>query len=219
MLVAAVVADTNYCTIESCDDPQEQTMCMYPNDGPVSSCGTVTERRVPDDDQAEILLAHNTIRQDVKNGVYADKNLPAALEMPDLVWDDELAAVAQRWVDQCLSGHDKCQNVPRFKVGQNYHASWGYPKDWTANAVGAWFFDELPLFQQDDLTYVGGQGTGHLTQVIWAKTTHIGCGYIALEDAEIWPPYVLTKRTYVCNYGPAGNLVENNIGKQIYPSA
>ena len=29
----------------------------------------------------------------------------------ELVWDEELAVVAQRWADQCMPGHDHRRNV------------------------------------------------------------------------------------------------------------
>ena len=115
---------TDYCKIQSCLKPANHTMCLYPNDGASSSCGTVAERGVSADDQAEILRAHNTIRQNVKKQVYADKT--AALKMKNLTWDDELAKVAQRWADQCvLLAYDMCRDVPRFSVGQKYSLSWG----------------------------------------------------------------------------------------------
>ena len=219
MLTVLAATDTDYCNIQSCVNGRDHTLCRYTGDEAAARCGTVVERGVSGEDRDEILRAHNTIRRDVKSGVYADKNLPKAQSMPELIWDDELATVAQRWVDQCLGGHDKCRDVPRFAVGQNYAASWGYPKDWTMNAVGQWFFKELPLFLQQDLTFTPGQGTGHLTQVIWAETTTIGCGYIAVEDSQIFPGFTLVKRIYICNYGPAGNVIMNNVGKQIYLAA
>ncbi|XP_043231874.1 venom allergen 5-like [Amphibalanus amphitrite] len=223
LLVAGGAADTDYCNIASCVSAfvtsEDHTLCKFPANQTASRCGTVVERGVSSEDQDEILEAHNAIRRDVKNGVYADKNLPAAREMPELKWDEELATVAQRWVDQCQGGHDKCRNVPRFYVGQNYAASWGYPKNWASNAVGQWFFKELPLFQQQDLTFTFGTGTGHLTQVIWAETTRVGCGFIAVEDTQIVPGYTLVKRTYICNYGPGGNIMVNGVGKQIYYAA
>merc|ERR1719186_420488 len=47
---------------------------------------------------------------------------------------------------------------------------------------------------------------GHYTQVIWAKVTKIGCGYIERLEGKWY------KRTVICNYSPAGNMK----GGQVY---
>ncbi|XP_037087805.1 venom allergen 5-like [Pollicipes pollicipes] len=131
--------------------------------------------------------------------------------MPNLMWDYELARVAQRWADQCASGHDKCRSVARYYVGQNLAWSWGGKKDWKRWAVGQWFHGELPFFRQSDLVFrrgtdpASGRAIGHLTQVIWARTTRVGCGYIEVQAGR-W-----VKRTYACNYGPGGNIRNHKI--------
>ena len=52
--------------------------------------------------------------------------------------------------------------------------------------------------------------TGHFTQLVWAKTTHVGCGYIKFKDASG------SHATQIaCNYGPAGNFE----GQLIYKAA
>ena len=55
--------------------------------------------------------------------------------------------------------------------------------------------------------------TGHFTQLVWAETTHVGCGYIKFKDsANPSFPYA----TWVtCNYGPAGNFD----GEPLYKTA
>ena len=207
-LVATAVANTDYCSL--CGD---HTMCLYPTSGASASCPTVLERGVSAADKTVILDAHNIIRQAVKSGAYSANNLPAAQTMPNLTWDDELATVAQRWADQCIDRHhDKCRNVPRFAVGQNVASSWKYPistpGDWAADAVNRWFHDELDDFTQTNLIYTYATGpAGHLTQVIWADTTTIGCGFIAYPENHTYPSgtYTFIRRDYVCNYGPAGN--------------
>ncbi|KAF0303572.1 Venom allergen 3 [Amphibalanus amphitrite] len=217
LLASAAAAGTNYCTGVTCPSGTQHTMCLYPSAGPSSSCSqpNAAASTVSAADISEILAAHNTIREAVRTGKYASNNLPAASEMPPLAWDAELATVAQRWADQCQQSHDQCRAVPRFAVGQNAAWTWGHAKNWTGRAIGQWFHDELPHFQQSNLTFtqgtdrVSGQIIGHLTQVIWASTTLVGCGYTETVDTDF---YNLTKRAYFCNYGPAGNF----IGQQIY---
>ena len=44
-------------------------------------------------------------------------------------------------------------------------------------------------------------GTGHYTQMVWARTHKIGCGYSSYRGAGF------IKKFIVCNYGDAGNLL------------
>ncbi|PSN37306.1 Venom allergen 3 [Blattella germanica] len=43
--------------------------------------------------------------------------------------------------------------------------------------------------------------TGHYTQVVWADTKYVGCGFIAYKKTDDW-----YTKYYVCNYGPGGNI-------------
>lgn len=60
-------------------------------------------------EKQKILSAHNTVRQMIAMGQV--KGQPAATNMREMVWDEELAVVAQRWADQCMPGHDHRRNV------------------------------------------------------------------------------------------------------------
>ena len=191
-----------------CSHHQAHTLDMYPEPGAALSCGIVTRRGVSDSEREEIVSGHNAIRHSVQTGQYADRNLPAGCELTELSWDGELAETAQRWADQCVLGHDLCRDLPRFAVGQNYAYVWsGEQQNWTTEALHQWFLDELARFRQEGLEYGGGLDpisggyTGHLTQLLWADTGRVGCGFIAVSDA-----LYQEQRTYICNYGPAGNL-------------
>ena len=47
--------------------------------------------------------------------------------MMKLVWNDELAILAQRWADHCVVGHDKYRSMcDGTIVGQNVFATTGY---------------------------------------------------------------------------------------------
>ena len=43
--------------------------------------------------------------------------------------------------------------------------------------------------------------TGHYTQMVWAKTSKIGCGSISWQEGRF------IKQFLVCNYGPSGNFL------------
>ena len=46
--------------------------------------------------------------------------------MMKLVWNDEIAATAQRWADQCKGGHDKVRSkCEGTGVGQNVYTEIG----------------------------------------------------------------------------------------------
>lgn len=44
--------------------------------------------------------------------------------------------------------------------------------------------------------------TGHYSQVIWADTNRVGCGFTSYRENG-----TLETNLYVCNYGPAGNFI------------
>jgi len=54
---------------------------------------------------------------------------------------------------------------------------------------------------------------GHYTQVVWAETTDVGCGYIAKLDGQFIKSYM------ACNYGPGGNMRGQSIYEQGEPGS
>lgn len=53
---------------------------------------------------------------------------------------------------------------------------------------------------------------GHFTQVIWAETTHIGCGRtFSMSKNNFYSVYIY------CNYGPSGNIVTKPVYKRGKP--
>ncbi|XP_035718068.1 venom allergen 5 [Vespa mandarinia] len=154
-------------------------------------------------EKLEILKQHNEFRQKVARGLETRGKpgpQPPAKSMNTLVWNDELAQIAQVWASQCKYGHDDCRNTAKYSVGQNIAqqsttaASFGS----VSNMVQMWA-DEVKNYQygstKNKLIEVG-----HYTQMVWAKTKEIGCGSIKYIENG-WHRHYL-----VCNYGPAGNI-------------
>lgn len=46
---------------------------------------------------------------------------------------------------------------------------------------------------------------GHYTQLVWAKSTKIGCGIVKYKEL------FFNKKYLVCNYGPAGNYMDRPV--------
>lgn len=126
---------------------------------------------------------------------------------PDLVWSPDAARRAQSWADEL--GENECQarHNPdpsrREMFGENIYFYWssrpydGYRRGPEA-VVRAWgderqWYDE----ERDQCTAPKGKTCRHYTQVVWSRSSVVGCGRARCESAEIW----------VCNYSPRGNFI------------
>ena len=53
-------------------------------------------------------------------------------------------------------------------------------------------------------------GTGHYTQMVWAKTDRLGCGYVSYKSGRF------DKKYLVCNYGETGNFIRDGFISRVY---
>ncbi|XP_066999093.2 venom allergen 5 [Anabrus simplex] len=194
--VVLALTRNEYCGIKCREGVH--TMCIY--DGVSKACSPDGKFGVDDDQKALIVDLHNRLRNDVASGKEhrgLSGRQPQASNMKKLVWDDEVAKVAQRWADQCTFEHDKCRNDPRFPVGQSM--GWaGYVSDepdWEEQILD--WYNEVKNCNMSILRSYTPAGVGHYTQIVWAETEVIGCGYRTDESQTL----------YVCNYGPSGNVL------------
>jgi pathogenesis-related protein 1 len=112
----------------------------------------------------------------------------AAVAVPPLVWDKNLAAVAADWAQHLVG---RCGLVHSGRpLGENlakYHGSS------LITAVGDWG-EEV-----EDYNYTTGTCTGvcgHWTQIVWRGTERLGCGFSVCRNGDT---------ILVCNYDPPGN--------------
>ena len=152
-----------------------------------------------------LLEVHQICREDLFNPKPVHK-------LAKLIWDDDLACVAQGWAEQCTTGHDQRDNreIPGKypqrvgSTGQNAAFAW-YKKGKTYNTEDLvwgwcdeqdqWQYNVGPKFDESEFP------VGHFTQMVWENTTHIGCGMATCDDGGGWEML-----TIVCNYGPPGNI-------------
>ncbi|PSN37065.1 hypothetical protein C0J52_25176 [Blattella germanica] len=203
---------TDFCTIKC--DGREHTACIYKN-GVSDKCKDYMKKDLQQEDKDYILKLHNDQRRLIANGEKPTRNSeiqPKASNMMEMVWDEELAYVAQVWANQCHYGHDKCHNVPEFKVGQNVgllSATKDVPPD-LGLLVNDWF-NEVKYMTKDIVEKFRDTGEEplirHYTQFVWATSKYVGCGQSYFTDDRD-----LKCRLLICNYGPAGNVV----GEKLY---
>jgi hypothetical protein len=162
-------------------------------------------------DKAELVQAHNIFRSKVALGKAPGQ--PGAIDMLEMVWDEQVAERAQSWADQCLFQHDGDANrqPTKFKyVGQNliYTASSSSKKAANLTQLIEKFYNEVQLYGGASApvsSYKYDAKVGHYTQLVWAKSYALGCGFKKYYDG-FWYTYLL-----VCNYGPGGNYLNEKM--------
>ncbi|CAD0197473.1 unnamed protein product [Chrysodeixis includens] len=135
---------------------------------------------------------------------------PAAGEMKSMVWDKELHDKAAKWAIANHHNHNPDKNIPsgRFSTGENLY--W-YSTTNTKHvlnpdsALQSWFSEHVnytfgPL-KHSDFDHSKNYQIGHYTQMAWSDSVYVGCA-ISQTIKNGWKKFFV-----VCNYGPAGNYI------------
>ena len=146
-------------------------------------------------------------------GIVAAQNaVRAAHGVGPLVWDADLATVAQAWAETCtdIDGAHRprrSQRGPyrelrrarrRGYVRRREHLRFVGARATGPAAVTSWANEESH-YHYDTNTCDAGQQCGHYTQIVWATTTKVGCGYHKCTGLTY-------SGTIVCDYAPGGNI-------------
>jgi len=118
-----------------------------------------------------------------------------ATDMQYIRWDNTLAESAQAHANRCTFSH----STDRHNIGENIWAA-HYPD--YSKAAFLWWNESNDPNCDCGISYK--HCCGHYTQMVWAASNRIGCGFAecAFTDTIAYR-YVL-----VCHYSPQGNIVK-----------
>ncbi|XP_050511730.1 scoloptoxin SSD976-like [Diabrotica virgifera virgifera] len=158
-----------------------------------------------------ILKEHNRLRNFLASGEETRGGVVGASNMMVLNYDYDLERSAACTATKCDMYRDRCRRTKRFeRVGQNHHRA---PTEQSQmQAANTWYLEIIrpalinyPAIFDDWKPF---HTVSNFTQVVWAKTTHVGCGRSVSEEA-----YFL-----VCSYGPGGNRLSQPVYKKGEPA-
>lgn len=161
-----------------------------------STCGTPS--LLTSGERTQSLDAHNDFRAMETN----------AADMSQMVYSDELAARAQEWADGCVWAHGLTSMCDGTSIGQNMYismSSGGFPDSDMTKAVKSWY-DEKVDYDYNSNTCAANKVCGHYTQVVWAKSTEVGCAVARCPSMNVGGRIWNSATFVVCNYAPAGNF-------------
>ena len=140
--------------------------------------------------QHNILTPHNSIRA----GAVPAPTTP----LPLLRWNQQVADVAAGWAKQCRMEH----NPQKGMLGENlFVTSQTTASDIPNKAVTSWAAEAKKYDYQTNSCAPGY--CFHYTQIVWRKTTDLGCAVATCPTISNWSGGTLV----VCNYSPPGNWV------------
>ncbi len=129
---------------------------------------------------------HNAIRAEVFKGA-------------KMSWDSSLAKSAQAYANY-LASTGKFEHDKSNSYGENLYAS-SSSKASYVDAINSWYSEKKYYHYGDGYS----PKTAHYTQMIWKKSTHLGCGKAIYQKGRFKGGTVV-----VCRYNPPGNYVGEN---------
>lgn len=135
--------------------------------------------------EVRVLRAHNAER--------------ATVGAPALIWDEGLEREARAWALHLLETSTFAHDPAQHGHGENLWTGWG-ERRWTPEEmVGEWIAEKAQ-YRHAAFPAVSRTGdwtvVGHYSQLIWSRTTHVGCAVERRGDRSV----------LACRYSPPGNI-------------
>ncbi len=132
----------------------------------------------------------------------AHNQLRAEVGVPPLVWDDRLAGMAQNVANGLAlkntgEGEFVLEHSRISGIGENLAAGFAEYHRPELLIFDGWGIGEKANFNPVTKNCYDNKICGHYKQVVWRKTTRVGCAVKVNENGK----YIL-----VCNYEPRGNF-------------
>ncbi|OAQ29104.1 PR-1-like protein [Linnemannia elongata AG-77] len=140
----------------------------------------------------EVLNSHNRLRR--------------LLNVPPLVWDEALARKAQNALLICDMQRELVTDDRWPWVGGNTYFLYT-PVPWS---TGFNITEVVQAWSNECQDYIYGSEFSYetdYTQLMWAKSTHVGCAGISYYRPDPYFPTLNYVKSYYCAYGPGGNGV------------
>ncbi|XP_062177188.1 pathogenesis-related protein 1-like [Alnus glutinosa] len=132
------------------------------------------------DTEQDYLSAHNAAR--------------AAVGVPALIWDEQVAAYAQNYANTHI-GDCNLVHSQGGSYGENLAWSSG---DLSGTAAVNMWVDEKASYDYNSNSCAAGAMCGHYTQVVWRNSVRLGCAKVRCNNGG----------TFIgCNYDPPGNYI------------
>ncbi|XP_047525717.1 peptidase inhibitor 16-like [Pieris napi] len=212
LFMKCFVNSEKICELCYQNNGSKNPICKFQK-SPATNCYMHETLLKSDKDKDEILDKINSRRNKVASG--AIRSLPPAKNMLKLEWNDELALLAQRWADQCLSNDLMDECTGNGTIGQNIGTLYGEaPSLSPATLVDLWYMELLSFNSNIISDYRPSTTTRHahyeyFTQLIWANNRQVGCGAVKFQERS-----GIKNRTVqrlVCNFLPGGNIKEQSV--------
>ena len=125
----------------------------------------------------------------------------AAVAAPPLTWNDDLARDAARYAAILAASEDfKHSTEPRGAVPEGENLFMGSRGAYRYDEMARLWVDERRDYTGDAIPNISRTGrwqdVGHYTQIIWRRTTQVGCALASSRRDDY----------LVCRYTPPGNV-------------